>query len=565
MTLMPRAMAGTAALGAAVLVLVAAALPLPARRLTSPAWRPDGSPVRGAFHVHTRRSDGTGTVDQVAAAAARAGLQFVVFTDHGDATRSPMRPAYRSGVLCLDGVEISTSGGHYVALGLGAAPYPLGGAPEDVVEDVARLGGFGVAAHPDSPKDNLAWQAWEQPFDALEWLNADSEWRDEGKARLALALLTYPIRGRESVAALFDRPNTLQRWDEVAKGRRVLAVAGADAHARLAWGAESDPYEGGTAIEAPSYATSLGAFSLAVVLDQPLSHRADEDAARLLAAVRAGHFHSVIDAFAEPGAFEFTARAGAQAVREGDVLAPGQDVVVFRARSNAPAGSRLILLRDGREVSRVGAGELVYATNRVGAYRVEAWLPGRSDRPMPWAVSNPIFVGPRFTAPPRPGSEPSPVSLASLEAGQGAHVEHDTQSRASSGFEGDGAWLQYELGQGSGRSQFVALAYDRQLSDAAAGLAFRGVAGGPMRVSVQVRVPNAADGERWTRSVYLDSTPRDITVRFERMRPAGTTASAKPRPAHVRSLLFVVDRTHAKAGSRGRFSVSGLRAIAPAR
>ena len=60
-------------------------------------------------------------------AAARAGLKFVVFTDHGDATATPEPPAYRSGVLCLDAVEISTAGGHYIALDMPTAPYPLGG------------------------------------------------------------------------------------------------------------------------------------------------------------------------------------------------------------------------------------------------------------------------------------------------------------------------------------------------------------------------------------------------------------------------------------------------------
>ena len=42
--------------------------------------------VRGAYHVHSSRSDGTGTVDEIAAAAARAGLQFVIITDHGNGT-----------------------------------------------------------------------------------------------------------------------------------------------------------------------------------------------------------------------------------------------------------------------------------------------------------------------------------------------------------------------------------------------------------------------------------------------------------------------------------------------
>src|SRR5512133_1796541 len=124
----------TAALCAAVVLFVLATLPPSARRLQPGAQNPSQPVVAGVFHVHTRRSDGTGTVDEVAAAASRVGLQFVVFTDHGDGTRAPEAPSYRSGVLCIDGVEIGTSGGHYAAMGMRPSPYPLGGEPRDVVE-----------------------------------------------------------------------------------------------------------------------------------------------------------------------------------------------------------------------------------------------------------------------------------------------------------------------------------------------------------------------------------------------------------------------------------------------
>ena len=83
----------------------------------------------------------------------------------------PLAPAYRSGVLVIDGVEISTTHGHYLALGLGQAPYRLAGDAADVVEDVRRLGGFGVVAHPDSPKPALSWRDWQVPVDGLEWFN----------------------------------------------------------------------------------------------------------------------------------------------------------------------------------------------------------------------------------------------------------------------------------------------------------------------------------------------------------------------------------------------------------
>ena len=49
------------------------------------------STVRGVYHIHTNRSDGSGTPDEVAEAAARAGLQFIILTDHGDGNRPPIR------------------------------------------------------------------------------------------------------------------------------------------------------------------------------------------------------------------------------------------------------------------------------------------------------------------------------------------------------------------------------------------------------------------------------------------------------------------------------------------
>src|SRR5262249_52876418 len=139
-----RLLLAAAVLAAAVFVWTWLTLP-PKRRAL--AAEPDGT-VAGILHIHSARSDGRGTPDEIAAAAARASVAFIIFTDHGDATRTPDRPVYRSGVLCIDAVEISTTGGHYIAIDMPPAPYPLAGDARDVVEDVKRLGGFGVVAHP---------------------------------------------------------------------------------------------------------------------------------------------------------------------------------------------------------------------------------------------------------------------------------------------------------------------------------------------------------------------------------------------------------------------------------
>ena len=208
---------------AAVVATVVAMLP-PAARRTGPL---PASTVRGAFHIHSSRSDGSGSVDEIAAAAFRAGLQFIILTDHGDGTREPDPPAYRGGVLTIDGVELNTTGGHYAAFGLPASPYPIAGTPADVIDDVHRLGGFGFAAHPGSPRPSLSWQDWQAPIDGLEWMNADSEWRDEPRLPMARALVTYLFRAPESMARLLDRPaSVLRRWDELTAMRQVVGLAG---------------------------------------------------------------------------------------------------------------------------------------------------------------------------------------------------------------------------------------------------------------------------------------------------------------------------------------------------
>ena len=374
----------------AVVVLLLLLPPRPGETAAPPA-----STVRGVYHVHTNRSDGSGTPDDVAEAAARAGLQFIILTDHGDGTRTPDPPAYRSGVLTLDAVELNTAGGHYAALGMPAAPYPLAGSPEAVIEDVRRLGGFGIAAHPGSPRPSLRWTGWDTAFDALEWINGDSEWRDEPRVPIARALATYLFRAPESLATLLDRPSAvLEQWDRLGLSRRVLAIAATDAHARLGFSQRTDPDMSAVHVPLPGYGTTFRAFSNHVVLDAPLSGSAAEDAERLLAALRNGRLYSVVDGLASPGGLSFTATSGSRRAQVGDDL-PIEGDVQLVASVSAPPQTRLVLLKNGERVHEVTDGRLEMNGGRDAAvYRIEAYVrdsPG--GPPVPWILSNPIYVG----------------------------------------------------------------------------------------------------------------------------------------------------------------------------
>lgn len=563
---MKRVLILAAALVAAVAVFIARTIP-PARRTL--ATQSDGT-VAGVLHVHTNRSDGRSTPEEIAAIAARVGLKFIVLTDHGDATRTPDPPTYRSGVLCLDGVEISTTGGHYLAIGMPASPYPLGGEPRDVVDDVRRLGGFGIVAHPDSPKPALQWQDWAAPFDAIEWVNPDTSWRARmqwpgRRARLHLvsALVDYPIRPAETIAGLLEgTTSALFRWNVLTRRRRVVALAGVDAHARLALRA-SDPIDNRFSVALPSYEASFRTLSVRVRPDRPLTGDAASDAAIVMRALRSGHAYTAIDGIASPPSFEFTATNELGTVREGNELAIAGPVTL-RVRSNAPPEFTTTIW-DGstRIASDIHEQEVaVRAPPGPAVYHVE--IRARTGNgELPWILSNPIYVRALEMKPPPPVGPPPSAGdpLFDGRTGSGWRVEHDQVSDGTldvpAAVSGAELRLRYGLGGGAPSGQFVALVADTPTGIAPNDrIAITMRADHPCRVSIQLRSANGG-GERWQQSTYVDAFDRQHTIHFDDLTPVGATSTPHPPLDQVRSILFVIDTTHAKPGTSGRLWIKG--------
>ncbi len=554
-----RVLVRTAAFLAAVAVLVGFVLP-PAR--LSPAASFDDGSVPGAVHIHTNRSDGRGTPEEVAAIAARAGLRFVVFTDHGDGMRTPDLPVYRSGVLCLDGVEISTTKGHMLALGLAESPFPLGGEPRDVLDDVHRLGGFGVAAHPDSPKAELQWGDWTTPVDGLEIVNLDTSWRvvlaEPGwgsRRRLLVNLLAYPFRPSETISRLIaDRPALLARWRAMTTDRAVPLIAGGDAHARLELG-DREPRTTRVSLPVPGYEAVFRTLSLRLRPSRELSGDPIEDARLVLEAMRLGHGYLAIDAVMEQPSFIFSAANGAGAALAGDTLPVG-GATTFSLKTNAPPSFVTTVWRDAERVSADSSKpELTLVEpEREAVYRVEV----RSADERPWIISNPIYLRGRSRA---PALDARPVgrrrrSLFDGKDTGGWRTESAAQSVVAfdaTTSSGERALrMRWGLPRGMGPDQYAAL-----VTDVAGGLkgfdrlAFSARADRPMRLSVQLRTPGSQEaGERWRRSVFIDTATSMPVVFFKEFVPV-EPAAPDFDPVRVESVLFTVDTTNASPGSSG--------------
>ena len=548
----------------AALVLLAA-LPKAARELPPPREGLN-APVRGAIHVHTNRSDGTGSIDDVLRAAGQAGLQFVIVTDHGDATRAPDLPDYRDGVLYIDAVEISTRNGHLVALGVPKAPYPLTGDARDVVEDVHRLGGIAIAAHPGSAKPELRWTDWNTPIDGLEWLNGDSEWRDDRVWTLGRALITYPFRPPQALALLLDRPEpVLREWNALTGERRVVAVAASDAHARIGARSLGEPYDSAGSLHFPSYTSSFREFSIALP-DLTLTRNADADARHVLDAITKGRVYSTVDALGGPVALHFSATSGGSTASVGDVL-PVHGPVHLHVDAEAPDDATIALFQSGAAVAQARGSRLDYdAPEAPAVYHVEITLPDAPGRPpVPWVFTNPIYVG-REAAPPANSPHAAPHTFVTLYDGgpaRGWRIEKSMQSDAAmdviGALGGSQLLLRYAISGAQADNPYAAFVmpatpaiamFDR--------LVFTARADRPMRVSVQLRGPDG-DGERWRRSVYLDTVRRTVDLPFADFRPATSGSTARLDLSKVDSVLFVIDTVNTKVGSNGEIQVDDIR------
>jgi hypothetical protein len=59
--------------------------------------------------------------------------------------------------------------------------------------------------------------------------------------------------------------------------------------------------------------------------------------------------------------------------------------------------------------------------------------------------------------------------------------------------------------------------------------------------------------------VFLDTTPREVTVLFDDMRPRGVTATPRPVRSDVESVLFVIDTVNADPGTNGQFVIDDVK------
>ncbi|HJZ78377.1 MAG TPA: hypothetical protein VKE51_41905 [Vicinamibacterales bacterium] len=140
------------------------------------------------------------------------------------------------------------------------------------------------------------------------------------------------------------------------------------------------------------------------------------------------------------------------------------------------------------------------------------------------------------------------------------HVEHDRGSSAEmSRADASTQTLRFTLGAGRAADQFSAL-----VGAISGGLAayrsvtFSGRADHPMRIGVHLRPRGRDNPPRWQRSVYLDESPRTVTIEFADLRPVPRTVAAAVPLDSIDAVMFVVDTNNTAPGTSGVVTIGGL-------
>ncbi len=335
----------------------------------------------GALHIHSRYSDGAGTVEEILSAARGAGLDFVVLTDHDNlgALREGWQGVH-DGVALVTAAEVTPwRQGHLLALRVrhceGYAVRPN----RRTMDAVGAQGGYVIVAHPmGKRKRSLGihhtplydwghpavrgieiWSYMHDWVDGIEW------WR----LPAAYEFWKHPerrVRGPD--------PHVLRMWDRFGRERRLSGLGGLDCHARRV------PL---TRLELFSYRQMFG-FVRNHLFIRPEDWRNDPIAALTEALVEGRGFvaHDVI-------ADSAGARCDAR-LADGRALQMGQEAPFAD-------GTRMTLaLPRAAEVRWIADGQcrLKELTNRLsavpagpGVYRFEAWLEGA-----PWIFTNPFYL-----------------------------------------------------------------------------------------------------------------------------------------------------------------------------
>jgi len=335
----------------------------------------------GAVHIHTTESDGTRSLEEVVAIGQKAGLDFMMFTDHmGLKNRDAGKEGLYDKTLVVIGYEHNDlDENHHYMIFDSPGVYPQSMNAAELVAAVADDDALGIIAHPDERRPHgrrhrpYPWIDWSvEGFNGVELWNQMSEWMEQLTRWNKLAMAFSP---RKSMVGPTEW--LLGKWDELNRRRKIVGVFAVDAHA---FGIRIGPF----AVEIFPYKVHFRCLRTHIILFEPLSDDFHIARRQLYVALRDCRVFGSNMRWGVADKFEFVASNGTETATCGGRLSSAENARLF---VKVPSRATIRLIADGKTVLRTDSDELEYVIQKPGIYRVEAWKGKRG-----WIFSNHIRI-----------------------------------------------------------------------------------------------------------------------------------------------------------------------------
>ncbi len=346
-------------------------------------------------HIHSVYSDGLFTPPEVAAEAARCGLDVILMSDH-NVFPVGFDGYYDFGqkrVLLLTGEEIhdqtrQPQKNHMLAFGIHQDFSRLAQHPQELIDAIDQAGGLTFIAHAYDPalpmvgESDLSWVDWNiHGFTGLELWNNLSELKIRvGKAwQLVLYALLPQFMALEPPAQI------RALWDDLlTSGQRVVALGGVDAHTlpqRI----------GPVKLNVFPYRYHFRTIRNHILLESGLSGDLREDERALMQALRQAHAFICNDMVHSGNGFRFYLDAGEKQIEMGDSFVFREGLALV---ADIPAAAECRLIRNGKTIdcARIH-GRHCWQVAQPGVYRLECYRRFLGKK-RGWIFSNPIALIP---------------------------------------------------------------------------------------------------------------------------------------------------------------------------
>lgn len=327
---------------------------------------------RGVYHVHSEFShDSKASLEDIVETAKKAGLDFVVITDHNNmgalqSLRNSHDTRQAQDPLLIVGIEISTwHDGHLGVMGVPEAPPELEHT-KDLIDFVHRQGGYAIPAHSFSLKK--PWTNWELGYDGMEvFCFSDFFYEQKWYELVSKSFLLSAEDFLKSVVSV--NPEYLKRWDEKLSGGRHIAGFGAvDAHVKFRLGN----------FIPENLLMSFQSVTTYVWADE-------KNESKMIEALAKGKSFIAFEVFGLADGFSFSASKGGQTFEAGDTVFIDQVPVELNIK--LPKAAHIKLIHNGTVAAEHEGSALTYHVNQAGFYRTEIYLGDKT-----WILSNPIYV-----------------------------------------------------------------------------------------------------------------------------------------------------------------------------